>query len=193
MKLFGQVQTSNGSLLAAPLATRRDPAPSSKLPEWSTRHNPMLEGTFFHFPKSKLDYSWGLLRNIPNHCPQLWMNMRHTFQEFKQAMMQMKSRKSSGQDNIPLELIKHGGLPLQTCIFTPILMWESWQLLKDVVIIMMFKKGEWKVCGNYRGISLLSITGKIFARILLNYSRTLLERSFQNLNVESIPLMIQST
>ncbi|KAI8522009.1 hypothetical protein Bbelb_017630 [Branchiostoma belcheri] len=30
------------------------------------------------------------------------------------------------------------------------------------------KKGDRPVCGNYRGISLLSIAGKIFARILLD-------------------------
>ena len=50
-------------------------------------------------------------------------------------------------------------------------MWESEQVpkdLKDAVVIIIFKKGDRNACGNYRGISLLSIAGKIFARILLN-------------------------
>ena len=50
-------------------------------------------------------------------------------------------------------------------------MWESEQVpkdLKDAVVIIIFKKGNRNACGNHRGISLLSIAGKIFARILLN-------------------------
>lgn len=57
---------------------------------------------------------------------------------------------------------------LQTRIFTLILMWESQQVLKDSIIVTTLKKGEGKSCRNYRGISLLSTTGKVFAKILLN-------------------------
>ena len=39
---------------------------------------------------------------------------------------------------------------------------------KDAQLITLFKKGDRRQCGNYRGISLLSIPGKVFARILLN-------------------------
>ena len=39
---------------------------------------------------------------------------------------------------------------------------------KDASIVPLFKKGSRMDCGNYRGISLLSIASKIFARILLN-------------------------
>ena len=42
------------------------------------------------------------------------------------------------------------------------------QAWKDASIITIYKKGDRTDCGNYRGISLLSIAGKIFARILLN-------------------------
>ena len=50
-------------------------------------------------------------------------------------------------------------------------MWEREQIpkdLKDAAVITIFKKGDRNACGNYRGISVLSIAGKIFARILLN-------------------------
>ena len=39
---------------------------------------------------------------------------------------------------------------------------------KDANIVPIFKKGSRKVCGNYKGISFLSIAGKIMARINLN-------------------------
>ena len=37
----------------------------------------------------------------------------------------------------------------------------------DAMIIKLFKKGDTTDCGNYRGISLLSIAGKILSNILL--------------------------
>ena len=40
---------------------------------------------------------------------------------------------------------------------------EDWQ---KAVIVAIRKKGSKKLCKNYRGISLLSIPGKVFAKIL---------------------------
>ena len=50
--------------------------------------------------------------------------------------------------------------------------WEKGTLpqdLRDAVIVSLYKiKGEKSDCSNYRGITLLSIAGKIVARVLLN-------------------------
>ena len=43
------------------------------------------------------------------------------------------------------------------------------QQLKDATIIRLYKKGNRHLCDNYRGTSLLAITGKILARVLLNH------------------------
>ena len=52
------------------------------------------------------------------------------------------------------------------------------QEFKDATIIHLFKrKGNLQVCDNHRGNSLLSIAGKIHARILLNRLNEHLERS----------------
>ena len=52
------------------------------------------------------------------------------------------------------------------------------QELKDATIIHLFKrKGNPQVCDNHRGISLLSVAGKILARVLLNRLNEHLERS----------------
>ena len=42
------------------------------------------------------------------------------------------------------------------------------QQLKDAFIICLYKNGNRELCDNYRGISLLTIAGKLLARVLLN-------------------------
>ena len=40
--------------------------------------------------------------------------------------------------------------------------------MRDAKIITLYKnKGERSDCNNYRGISLLSVTGKVFAKVIL--------------------------
>ena len=75
-------------------------------------------------------------------------------------------------DGIPAEVWKHGGANLFSRLHQ--LITNAWevgsvpQAWKDASIVTIYKKGDRTDCGNYRGISLLSIAGKIFARILLN-------------------------
>ena len=39
---------------------------------------------------------------------------------------------------------------------------------RDGIIVTVYKrKGDRQVCGNYRGVSLLSIAGKLYAKILV--------------------------
>ena len=52
------------------------------------------------------------------------------------------------------------------------------QEFKDATIIHLFKrKGNPQVCDNHRGISLLSVAGKILARVLLNRLNEHLEQT----------------
>ena len=51
------------------------------------------------------------------------------------------------------------------------------QDFKDALIIHLYKrKGNHQQCDSHHGISLLSITGKVLARVLLNHLTTHLER-----------------
>lgn len=34
------------------------------------------------------------------------------------------------------------------------------------VVVLILKNGDWSVCSNYRGITLLSLPGKVYARVL---------------------------
>ena len=82
----------------------------------------------------------------------------------------MKVGKSPGIDCIPAEVYQHEGeavLDKLQDLFTNC--WEKGTLpqdLKDAVIVSLYKnKGEKSDCSNYRCITLLSIAGKILARV----------------------------
>ena len=96
-----------------------------------------------------------------------------TFEELIEAIEQLKSRKAAGVDGIPPEIWKHGGPALHDKLYDLLVCcWEQGKLpqdLRDAVIITLYKnRGEKSDCSNYRGITLLSIAGKILARVLLN-------------------------
>ena len=114
--------------------------------------------------------------NAINRLPQIECNVLldefPTVTETK-AIQHLSSGKAPGTDAIPAEVYKAGGLPMTeklTELFQ--CMWRKEvisQDFKDASIIHLYKrKGNPQVCDNHRGISLLSIAGKILAKILLN-------------------------
>ena len=89
------------------------------------------------------------------------------------AIKQLSDGKAAGKDSIPAEIFKFGGPKLINKITELFqLIWDKRKLpqdLKDASIVHLYKKkGNRNSCDNHRGISLLSIAGKILARILLN-------------------------
>lgn len=93
-----------------------------------------------------------------------------TLEEIKKVVRKLKDNKAPGIDNIPRELIKHGEEALLTKLHT--LFGEIWQAEKipedwqASVIHPIYKKGDKATCENYRGISLLNVTYKIFTSIM---------------------------
>ncbi|KAG6929473.1 hypothetical protein G0U57_005561, partial [Chelydra serpentina] len=53
------------------------------------------------------------------------------------------------------------------------------QDMRDANIVTLYKdKGDRSDCNNYRGISLLSVVGKVFARVILNRLQKLADRVY---------------
>ena len=77
------------------------------------------------------------------------------------AIQHLSSGKVLGSDAIPVETYKAGGLPMAEKLRKEAIPQKN----KDVSIIHKSKrKGHTQVCNNHRGISLLSIAGKILAK-----------------------------
>ena len=94
-------------------------------------------------------------------------------EEIASALRSLKQGKAPDPDGIPGELLRHGGDGVLDCLLKIIR--QCWRnecvpkQWKDATIINIYKnKGDRAVCGNSRGISLLSAAGKVLSRILLS-------------------------
>ena len=106
-----------------------------------------------------------------------------TMDELLSAIKSMPIRKAPGKDGIPPELIKVAVDPLANHLLD--LLHQCWeegkvpQDMKDSVIVTLYKnKGDRSDCINHRGISLMSIVGKCFARVVLTRLQELAERVY---------------
>ena len=121
------------------------------------------------------------ISNLPQVPVNASLDVLPTSDEVKKAISQLSDGKAPGRDCIPAEIYKCGGDVLVTRLTELfVLIWEKQVLpqdFKDASIVHLYKKkGNRQSCDNHRGISLLSIAGKILARILLNRLNTHLER-----------------
>ncbi|KAJ8417554.1 hypothetical protein AAFF_G00223970 [Aldrovandia affinis] len=96
--------------------------------------------------------------------------------EVARAIKSLKNNKVPGLDKVSAELLKHGqevGVESLTHLFN--LIWHSEDVPVDWrsgVIVTLPKKGNLSDCNNWRGITLLSIPGKVFCSVLLQRLKT---------------------
>ena len=106
-----------------------------------------------------------------------------TKEDLSKAIDKLAPGKAPGSDEIPPDLIKQ----CKTVLLEPLYdqLCKCWvegevpQDMRDTKIVTLYKnKGDRSDCNNYRGISLLSIVGKIYARVLLERLHKLAERVY---------------
>ena len=107
-----------------------------------------------------------------------------TIEELSKAIESLSTDKAPGNDGIPPEIIKAGKDSSLIQRLHELLLdcWEEGSVpqdMRDAKIVTLYKnKGDRSDCNNFRGISLLSITGKVFARVVLNRLQKLAERVY---------------
>jgi hypothetical protein len=96
-------------------------------------------------------------------------------EEIEGALKYLKNNKAASADSISAELLKNGGPNLVDALHAVIQQtWTSETLRRnwtEGVMCPVYKKGDKLDCKNYRGICLLNVTYKVFAKIL--YDRLL--------------------
>ncbi|KAL8607444.1 hypothetical protein ACOMHN_004418 [Nucella lapillus] len=106
-----------------------------------------------------------------------------TSEELSKAIDSLTCGMAPGIDGIPPDRIKH----CKTTLMQPLydVLCQCWkdgsvpQDMRDAKIVTLYKnRGERSDCDNYMGISLLSIVGKLYARVVLVRLQQLAERVY---------------
>ena len=91
-------------------------------------------------------------------------------QEIARCVRKLKNNKTGGSDGLVGELLKYGGSgmihllhKLFEVVWSEELVPPKW---REGLIVNLFKKGDREDPGNYRGITLLSVVGKVFCKIV---------------------------
>ena len=96
--------------------------------------------------------------------------MAPTLQDTLGVIRNLNNNRVPGEDSITWELIKYEGRKLWNRIHQLIqIIWETEQMPQEwgtPTICPIHKQGEKLQCRNYRGISLLNVTYKIFTNLL---------------------------
>jgi exonuclease III len=91
--------------------------------------------------------------------------------DVERAIKRLKNNKAAGCDEINAEMLKAGGKVVVQWMHRLICkIWQDEVAPEDwrkAIIVPLYKKGDKSVCDNWRGISLLSVTGKVYAHLLL--------------------------
>ena len=99
-----------------------------------------------------------------------------TIEEVKRALNETKGGKAPGMDGVRVEMLKEGGVTVlewlvrlfNICFMLSIVP-VDWVI---ACMVPLYKgKGDMYECSNFRGISLLSVVGKVYGRVLINRIR----------------------
>ncbi|MFN9380495.1 MAG: RNA-directed DNA polymerase [Bacteroidota bacterium] len=98
------------------------------------------------------------------------LNRKISRKEVNQAIDNLKNQRAAGQDGIIGDVLKKGGEEIRKAVYT--LCCENWRMEEiprewmQGLIFPLYKDGDDRDPLNYRGITLLSIVGKVYNRVL---------------------------
>ena len=132
---------------------------------WQINKRYMPDGWNTELYNQRLDIDPNVLIQLQTmsdeeELPILWDEVVH-------VVLELKTGKAAGADNISAKFIIHGGDAARSCNN----IWQSYQwptLWTWSLIITLPKQGDLQQCNNHRTISLISHASKVMLKILLN-------------------------
>ena len=139
---------------------------------------------FNYFSANKV--FWQTIRRLRDKRSSIKRSTKEVFTaaEVATAIKGIKSGKAAGEDEIRPEMLQ--ALTGEGILWLTRVCQGAWKLGKTPrywqtgVIILIFKKGDRKQCTNYRGISLLSLPGKVYAKCLERNCREIVESKLED-------------
>ena len=106
-----------------------------------------------------------------------------TEEELSKAIDSLARDKAPGGDGIPVEVLQCAKPTLLHHLYELLCQcWEEGYVPQDMrdanIVTLYMKKGDRSDCNNYRGTSLLSVLGKVFARVALQRLQQVTERVY---------------
>ena len=100
------------------------------------------------------------------------------------VVKQLHSGKAPGVDEIRPEMLKALGVEGLSWLTRLInIAWNSGAVPKEWqtrVVVPLFEKRDQRVCANYRGITLLSLPGKVYSKVLERRVRPIVEPQIED-------------
>ena len=122
------------------------------------------------------------IASTPSFPPMLELDELPTFDELNSAIASTPAGKAPGLDGIPADLLQCDDVTSPYLYSILCKCWNEGKFpddMRDAKITTLYKnKGDKGDCNNYRGISLLSVAGKVFARVLLGRLQLLANRIY---------------
>ncbi|CAE1256061.1 unnamed protein product [Acanthosepion pharaonis] len=91
--------------------------------------------------------------------------------EVRDILRHLRHNKASGEDGIPAKVYKAVPDVFASwvhCAFNAVWLSEAYPAdWSEAILLPFFKKGDRRLCSNYRGISLIDVVAKVFAVLLL--------------------------
>ena len=116
------------------------------------------------------DLSPEVIEEMPSLLHHLELDDPPTMEELIAALNALKRGKAGGKTGLLPEMLLYGGAGLYDRLLQVMQdVWRSERVVddwKNAVIVPIPKKGDLRKCDNWRGISLLDVAGKVFARVI---------------------------